>query len=85
MACGTAVLVTDTCGIAPILDRRAGLVVSHDCDALEAGLEQILGDPAFAARLRAGCGEVARSLGWAEPLAQMESLYKILLSERRVE
>ena len=85
VACGTPVLVTDTCGIAPILDRRAGLVVSHDCDALEAGLEQILGDPAFAARLRAGCGEVARSLGWAEPLAEMESLYKILLSERRVE
>jgi len=60
-------------------------VVSHDCEALEAGLEKILGDPAFAARLRAGCGEVARSLGWAEPLAEMESLYKILLSERRVE
>ena len=85
VACGTPVLVTDTCGIAPIVDRRAGLVVSHDCDALEAGFEKILGDPAFAARLRAGCGEVARSLGWAEPLAEMESLYKILLSERRVE
>jgi glycosyltransferase involved in cell wall biosynthesis len=85
VACGTPVLVTDRCGIAPIVDRRAGLVVSHDCDALEAGLEKILGDPAFAARLRAGCGEVARSLGWAEPLAQMESLYKILLSERRIE
>ena len=85
VACGTPVLVTDRCGIAPIVDRRAGLVVSHDCDALEAGLEKILGDPAFAARLRAGCDEVARSLGWAEPLAEMESLYKILLSERRVE
>jgi len=85
VACGTPVLVTDTCGIAPIVDRRAGLVVSHDCGALEAGLERILGDPAFAAQLRAGCGDVARSLGWQEPLAQMESLYKQLLSERRVE
>jgi glycosyltransferase involved in cell wall biosynthesis len=84
VACGTPVLVTDRCGIAPIVDRRAGLVVSHDSAALEAGLEKILGDPVFAARLRAGCGEVARSLGWAEPLAQMESLYKVLLSERRV-
>ena len=83
VACGTPVLVTDTCGIAPIVDGRAGLVVSHDCAALEAGLEKILGDPAFAARLRAGCGEVARSLGWTEPLTQMESLYKTLLSERR--
>ena len=85
VACGTPVLVTDRCGIAPIVDRRAGLVVSHDCAALEGGLEKILGDPVFAARLRAGCGEVARSLGWPEPLAQMESLYERLLSERRVE
>ena len=83
VACGTPVLVTDRCGVAPIVDRRAGLVVSHDCAALEAGLEKILDDPAFAARLREGCGEVARSLGWAEPLAQMESLYKELVSEGR--
>ena len=83
VACGTPVLVTDRCGIAPLVDRRAGLVVSHDCAALEAGLEEILDDPDFAARLRAGCGGVARSLGWAEPLAQMESLYGELLSERR--
>jgi glycosyltransferase involved in cell wall biosynthesis len=83
VACGTPVLITDRCGIAPIVDRRAGLVVPHDCAALEAGLEQILGDPAFLARLRAGCNEVAGSLGWAEPLAQMESLYGELLAERR--
>jgi glycosyltransferase involved in cell wall biosynthesis len=85
IACGTPVLVTDQCGIAPIVGRRAGLVVSHDCAALEAGLEKILGDPAFSARLREGCGEVARSLGWAEPVAQMESLYRELVSEGRVQ
>jgi glycosyltransferase involved in cell wall biosynthesis len=82
VACGTPVLVTDRCGIAPIVDRRAGLVVSHDCDALGAGLEKILDDPAFAAHLRAGCRDVARSLSWAEPLAQMESLYQGLVSAR---
>ena len=27
VACGTPVLVTDRCGIAPIVDRRAGVVV----------------------------------------------------------
>jgi len=83
VACGTPVLVTDQCGIAPIVDGRAGLVVPHDCAALEAGLERILGDPAFAANLRSGCAAVARSLGWAEPLAEMESLYRELVSERR--
>ena len=83
VACGTPVLVTDQCVIAPIVDGRAGLVVPHDCAALEAGLERILGDPAFAANLRSGCAAVARSLGWAEPLAEMESLYREIVSERR--
>ena len=85
VACGTPVLVTDCCGIAPIVDRRAGLVVAHDCAALEAGLAQILDDPEFAAHLRTGCEGVARSLGWAEPLAEMETLYQELVSERRAE
>ncbi len=83
VACGTPVLVTDRCGIAPIVDQRAGLVVPHDCTALEAGLSRILDDAALAARLRAGCRGVADSLGWAEPLAQMETLYRELIAEQR--
>jgi glycosyltransferase involved in cell wall biosynthesis len=83
VACGTPVLVTDRCGIAPIVDQRAGLVVRHDCAALETGLSQILDDPAIAARLRGGCEAVAKSLSWAEPLAQMETLYRALISERQ--
>ena len=83
IACGTPVLVTDRCGIAPLVERRAGLVVPHDCSALETGLAQILEDSALAARLRAGCNDVAKSLGWAEPLAQMESLYSELTEGRR--
>src|SRR6202166_4448580 len=63
VACGTPVLVTDRCGIAPIVDGRAGVVVPHDCAALEEGLVQILDYPAFATQLRAGCETVARSLG----------------------
>ena len=34
--------------LAPIVGGRAGLVVPYDCAALEAGLEQILGDPSMA-------------------------------------
>jgi len=83
VACGTPVLVTDRCGIAPLVDQRAGLVVPHDCAALEAGLARILDDPALAARLREGCRGVANSLSWAEPLAQMETLYCELISARR--
>ncbi|HEV2520746.1 MAG TPA: glycosyltransferase [Candidatus Acidoferrales bacterium] len=80
VACGTPVLVTDRCGIAPLVDRRAGLVVPHDCSALEAGLAQILDDPALSARLRGGCEGVASALGWEEPVAQMEDLYRELIS-----
>ncbi len=85
VACGTPVLVTDRCGIAPMVEERAGLVVPHDCAALEAGLSRILGDAALAARLREGCKGVAASLSWAEPLAQMETLYQELISERRTQ
>jgi hypothetical protein len=35
--------------------------------------------------LRGGCKGVANSLSWAEPLAQMEILYRELISERREE
>jgi glycosyltransferase involved in cell wall biosynthesis len=83
VACGTPVLVTDRCGIAPMVDQRAGLVVPHDCAALAAGLARILGAPGLAAHLRGGCEGVANSLTWAEPLAQMETLYRELISERR--
>jgi glycosyltransferase involved in cell wall biosynthesis len=83
VACGTPVLVTDRCGIAPMVDQCAGLVVSHDCNALEAGLARILDDQALAVRLREGCKAVANSLSWAEPLAQMETLYRELISEPR--
>ncbi len=81
VACGTPVIVTDRCGIAPMVDQRAGLVVRHDQEALRAGLAQLLGDAALRQRLRAGCAEVARALDWEEPLATMDSLYSELTAE----
>jgi glycosyltransferase involved in cell wall biosynthesis len=83
VASGTPVLVTDRCGIAPMVDHVAGVVVPHDCAALEAGLASILDDPLLAGRLREGCKQVANSLNWAEPIAQMETLYREVISERR--
>jgi glycosyltransferase involved in cell wall biosynthesis len=83
VACGTPVLVTDRCGIAPLVAERAGLVVPHDCAALESGLAKILEDSALAARLRGGCAAVADSLSWTEPLAQMEAAYNEVIAQRR--
>jgi glycosyltransferase involved in cell wall biosynthesis len=78
VACGTPVLLTDRCGAAAIVAGRAGLVVPHDRGALTAGLEQLLNDSAFQQRLREGCAQVARELGWAEPLGETEALYATL-------
>ncbi len=81
VACGTPVLLTDRCGIAPLVDQRAGFVVPHDRGALQAGLARLLSDEALRQRLRAGCAEVTRALGWDEPLAMMEALYAELVTE----
>jgi glycosyltransferase involved in cell wall biosynthesis len=78
VACGTPVLLTDRCGVAAIVDGRAGLVVPHDRGALSAGLEQMLNDSALWQRLRNGCADVARELGWAEPLNETEAMYAAL-------
>lgn len=83
VACGTPVLVTDQCGIAPLVAERAGLVVPHDGAALESALAKILEDSALAARLRGGCPAVADSLSWTEPLAEMEAVYQQVISECR--
>jgi len=75
VACGTPVLVTDQCGIAPLVQDRAGLVAPFDRAAFGKALAQLLGDDELRSRLRAGCADVARSLAWEEPLDQMEAIY----------
>jgi glycosyltransferase involved in cell wall biosynthesis len=81
VACGTPVLVTDRCGIAPLVEGRAGLSVPFERGAFGAALGRILDDDALRARLRAGCADVALSLGWEEPLAETEALYSLILGE----
>jgi len=85
IACGTPVMVTDQCGIAPLIDGTAGLVVPCDVDGLREGIVRLLQDGALAARLRSGCAEVARTLSWDEPVAEMERIYRSLVSQPRGE
>ena len=75
VACGTPVLLTDRCGIAPLIQGRAGLVAAFDRAEFGKALAQLLDDDELRNRLRDGCAEVARSLTWDEPLDQMESIY----------
>lgn len=75
VACGTPVIVTDQCGIAPITGGRAGIVVPHSVEALEQALETLLSNPRLRQTFHDGCAAVTRQLSWDEPVAQMESLY----------
>lgn len=82
IACGTPVLVTSECGIAPLVDGRAGEVVACDVETLRDGLARLLGDETLLARLKEGCDDLAQSLSWDEPVGMMEALYASLISHR---
>ena len=87
VACDVPVIVTDRCGIAPLVEGRSGLVVPHQYEALVRALDE-LSDPGLRTRMKLGCKEIARGLGWEEPLAETEALYTQLhkgLSEARTE
>jgi glycosyltransferase involved in cell wall biosynthesis len=80
VAAGTPVIVTERCGIAPLLADEAGLVVPHETTALANALERILGNPELRERLLAGCSRVTARLGWEQPVADTEALYAGLAS-----
>lgn len=81
-AAGTPVVVTEQCGIAPLLADVAGLAVPHDAVALARAIQRVISDPELHKRLAAGCGAVTSRLGWEEPVREMEGLYKRLAIER---
>lgn len=75
VAAGTPVIVTDQCGIAPLLAGVAGLVVKHDASALTNGIQEFLHDETLYARLQAGCATVRDALQWNQPIEQMVDVY----------
>jgi len=81
VGCGTPVIVTDRCGVAPIIERCAGIVVPYDQVALQNALTRMLGDDAFREQLRTGCQKVTCQLSWQEPMDMIESLYQDLVGE----
>jgi len=78
VAAGTPVIVTDRCGIAPLLKDVAGLVVRHEETELSGALARLLGDNALCTKLKEGCTIAYRRLGWEEPLEEMEAAYRRL-------
>ncbi len=84
IACGTPVLVTAECGIAPLIAGRAGLVVPCDVDGLRNGLQRLIDDKKLLEQLREGCQAVAQSLSWDEPVETMERVYESLVAPKTI-
>jgi poly(glycerol-phosphate) alpha-glucosyltransferase len=78
VAAGTPVVVTQQCGIAPLVKDVVGLVVAHDETSVEHALERLLGDPQLHAKFVSGCVELTSRLSWEGPVSEMETLYATL-------
>ncbi len=78
-ACGTPVIVTDRCGIAPLVGG-AGEVIPHDLAALRNAIGALLGDPMLRQSREQGCREFVDRLSWDEPLDQTEAMYRQCIS-----
>ncbi|PZR72044.1 MAG: hypothetical protein DLM73_14530 [Chthoniobacterales bacterium] len=74
VAAGVPVLLTETCGIAPIIHQRAGLAVPLGVEPLAEGLRLML-NPEVREQMTARREEVKRELSWDEPVRQTERLY----------
>jgi glycosyltransferase involved in cell wall biosynthesis len=74
-ACGTPVIVTDRCGIAPFIGG-AGTVIQHDAGQLCDALERLLALDDSRTRHEKGCRELVQKLSWEGPLDLSEDLYR---------
>jgi glycosyltransferase involved in cell wall biosynthesis len=79
VAAGVPVLLTETCGVAPVIHRRAGLAVPLGVDSLAEGIKNML-DPGFRAEVAARIADVKRELSWDEPIEQTIGLYERILA-----
>jgi len=77
-ACGTPVVVTENCGIAPLLEGTAGIVVRHETAEVATAVKQVLFNGELRERLAQGGKTAASRLAWDEPVYEMERLYASL-------
>jgi len=73
-AIGTPVIVTENCGVAPLL-KAAGRIIPHEEGALVKALQELLGDEGLRTRMgTTGAAAMSRA-GWEEPVREAEALY----------
>jgi glycosyltransferase involved in cell wall biosynthesis len=81
VACGTPVIVSDRCGIAPLLNQRAGLVTAYDSATLAHTLRNLLEDASLYQRLKAGCRQVTDEISWERLVHGMLHSYEEAIGE----
>ena len=80
VAAGTPAIVTEHCGIAPLLDGVAGIAVQHSVSSISKTISNLLNDPTLYAQLKNGCATAVQRLDWGLPIREMDSLYRKLAS-----
>ena len=76
IACGTPAIVSDRCGIAPLINQRAGLVTAYDSGAVARTLQDLLENLPLYQRLKAGCPIVADEISWDRLVRRMQETYE---------
>jgi glycosyltransferase involved in cell wall biosynthesis len=76
-AVGTPVIVTENCGVAPLL-KEAGLIIRHDESELAQAMAKLLQDETLRERFSAQAINAAAKIGWEEPVRETEALYRKL-------
>jgi glycosyltransferase involved in cell wall biosynthesis len=83
-ACGTPAVITENCGVAPLLGGIAALVVPHETEAVAEAVKEILSNSELRNRLSEGGRTAASGLGWEEPVYLMDRIYADLAARRQV-
>lgn len=78
VAAGTPVILTDQCGIAPLLDGIAGISVPHSVSSFAQTMAILFNNPTLYAQLKSGCATAVQRLDWGQPTREMDSLYRKL-------
>ena len=76
-ACGTPVIVTDSCGLADVVENRAGLVIPYNKERLRDALLYILGDARIGCEFsKKGKQLVYEEFNWEKVTKEIEILYR---------
>ena len=80
-AVGTPVIVTESCGVAPLL-AEGGEVIPHDEGALTKALGELLRNETLRGRLGWNAMVAAGRIGWDGPVQEAEALYRKLAEKQ---